>query len=305
MKRNRRSLIGERIKREVKDDADVDKEEQNAFREREKQEVLAEAAKLKSEVKTLEAKLSSLETLLLHLALPIPNDTHPSSPLGPESAAKVLYESQSNPHSISTQSLLTANPDRDHLKISTNLSFVDFKSGATTTGHAWYFLQNEGTLLELALTNYALSIAMKRGYVPVTAPDVVRSDIAYRCGFQPRDSSEQAVSHMYHISSTDPSSPQLILSGTAEIPLAGTFVNKVLPPQVLPVKLVGVSHAFRAEAGARSSETRGLYRVHQFTKVELFVVCRGDWGENGSEEMMEEMLSLQKEILDGLRIPYR
>lgn len=103
---------------------------------------------------------------------------------------------------------------------------------------------------------------------------------------------------MYHIAS---SSPELILSGTAEIPLAGTFANRVLLGSSLPVKLVGLSHAFRAEAGARSAETRGLYRVHQFTKVELFVVC----GEEGSEEMMEDMLSLQKEVLDGLKIPYR
>jgi seryl-tRNA synthetase len=284
-KRNRRSLLGDRIRNGL-------------ALQQEKQATLEEAASLKSDVKSLEATLSSLETLLLNLALPIPNDTHPSSPLGPQSAATVVYQSPPS-------TLLPADPARDHLKLATHLSLIDLKSGATTTGHAWYFLQNEGALLELALTNYALSLAMKRGYAPVIAPDVVRSDIASRCGFQPRESGEHAAAHMYHIA---PSSPELVLSGTAEIPLAAMSANKVLPASALPLKLVGMSHAFRAEAGARSADTRGLYRVHQFTKVELLVVCQGEGdGEKvkGSEEIMEEMLELQREVLDGLKISYR
>ena len=290
--RNKRSLVGDRIKNGFTDDDDG---------QREKQGALDDAAALKSDVKSLETKLSSLDTLLLNLALPIPNDTHPASPLGPESAAKLVYESHAPPH------LLPADPNRDHLQIGTHLSLIDLKSGATTTGHAWYFLQNEGALLELALMNYALSVAMNRGYVPVLSPDVVRSDVAHRCGFQPRDSSDQTASHTYHLAPTHPTSPELILAGTAEIPLAGTFANKVLPSSALPVKLVGMSHSFRAEAGARSADSRGLYRVHQFTKVELFVVCQGEKSQGGigSDEMMEEMLALQKEVLDGLNIPYR
>ncbi|KIK07521.1 hypothetical protein K443DRAFT_673429 [Laccaria amethystina LaAM-08-1] len=277
-KRNIRSMVGERI-RSSSDNA-------------EKETARAEATKLKTEVKELEAQLHLAEQECLHFALSIPNDTHPSAPLGPESAAVTLAEYG---HSI------PSNPQRDHVTICQKFGLLDLESGSTVTGSSWYFLKNEAALLELALTNYAMSIALKHGFTPVTAPDVVRSDIALRCGFQPRDDSDPPVSHMYHISSTHPSSPELVLSGTSEIPLAGMFANKVFSSIALPVKVVGVGHAFRAEAGARSVDTRGLYRVHQFTKVELFTVT----AEGESEAMMEEMMNIQKSILQGLGIPFR
>jgi seryl-tRNA synthetase len=182
-----------------------------------------------------------------------------------------------------------------------HFGLLDLKSGSTVTGSSWYFLQNEATLLELALTNYAMSIAIAHGFTPVTTPDVVRSDIAVRCGFQPRDDTDPPVSHMYHITPTHLSSPELILSGTSEIPLAGSFANKVYSSLNLPLKVVGIGHAFRSEAGARSADTRGLYRVHQFTKVELFAVTT----EDSSDTMMEDMLFVQKSILNGLNLPLR
>ena len=277
-KRNIRSMVGERIR--------------SSSNDAEKETARAEATKLKTEIKELEAQLHLAEQECLHFALSIPNDTHPNAPLGPESAAVTLAEYG---HSI------PSNPHRDHVTICQKFGLLDLESGSTVTGSSWYFLKNEAALLELALTNYAMSIAFKHGFTPVTAPDVVRSDIALRCGFQPRDDSDPPVSHMYHISSTHPSSPELVLSGTSEIPLAGMFANKVFSSIALPLKVVGVGHAFRAEAGARSADTRGLYRVHQFTKVELFTVT----AEGESEAMMEEMMTIQKSILQGLGIPFR
>jgi seryl-tRNA synthetase len=108
---------------------------------------------------------------------------------------------------------------------------------------------------------------------------------------------------MYHLSDDSPSSshPELILSGTAEIPLAGMFANKIIPLEVLPRKVVGLGRAFRAEAGARGADTRGLYRVHQFTKLELFAVSQA----SQSDDMMEEMRRVQTEIFDGLGFPFR
>ncbi|KAF9015594.1 hypothetical protein BDQ17DRAFT_1341334, partial [Cyathus striatus] len=128
---------------------------------------------------------------------------------------------------------------------------------------------------------------------PVTTPDVVKSDIATRCGFQPRDDSDPPVSHMYHITSTNPASPQLVLSGTAEIPLGGMFANKIFPSRSLPKKVVGIGHAFRSEAGARSADTRGLYQLFAVTTAET------------SESMMEEMKNIQQSILFGLELPFR
>ena len=254
---------------------------------------------MKKEVAGLEAQLAALEDNLLTIALAIPNDTHPSSPLGPESAAIVLSTHGPSP--------IPASISRDHVSVGRALQLIDFEAGATVTGSSWYYLLNEGALLEIALTNYALSIAIKHGFSSVTTPDIVRSDIAQRCGFQPRDNNaDLPASQMYHIANHATSSwhhnqPELVLSGTAEIPLAGLFVNKVLPPKSLPLKVVGLGKSFRAEAGARGADTRGLYRVHQFTKLELFVVAE----EEQSDLVMEEMRKVQVEIYEGLGFPFR
>jgi seryl-tRNA synthetase len=282
-KRNARSAVGERIRRSVDPT--------------EKETSLEEAKELKKEVIDLEAKLAHLDDQLLTLALAIPNDTHSSSPLGPESAAVVLSTHGPSP--------IPASPSRDHVSICSALGLIDLEAGATVTGSAWYYLLNEGALLETALTNFALSVAIKHGFSFVTTPDVVRSDIAQRCGFQPRDhDSDPPVTQMYHINNqATPSSrhPELVLCGTAEIPLAGLFANKVLPPKSLPLRTVGLGKSFRAEAGARGADTRGLYRVHQFTKLELFVVTE----EEQSEDAMEQMRQVQVEICDALGFPFR
>lgn len=284
-KRNARSVVGERIRK----NSDP----------KEKEAALEEAKLLKGIVAELEAKLAELDDQLLSLALAIPNDTHPSSPLGPESSAVILSTHGPEP--------IPASPARDHVTVGRALELMDFEAGATVTGSSWYYLLNEGALLEMALTNYALSIALKHGFSSVTTPDVVRSDIAQRCGFQPRDhDTDPPVSQMYHIANhpttaTQHAYPELVLSGTAEIPLAGLFANKLLPPNALPMKVVGLGRSFRAEAGARGSDTRGLYRVHQFSKLELFAVAQ----EGQSEDVMEDMRKVQVEIYSGLGFPFR
>ena len=283
--RHARSKIGDRIR---KSDGEKIQEAHDL--------ALEEAKKLKGEVLELETQVAELEENLLALALAIPNDTHPESPLGPESAAVTLSTHGPVPIPVSR--------NRDHVDVGWTLALFDFEAGSIVTGSSWYYLLNEAALLEIALTNYALSIAVKNGFTPVTTPDVVRSDIATRCGFQPRDHANPLVSQMYGVvTSAHPTSsfPDLLLAGTAEIPLAGMFANKIHPAESLPLKVVGLGRAFRAEAGARGHDTRGLYRVHQFTKLELFAVT----AEGASEEMMESMRQTQIEILEGLQVPFR
>lgn len=274
-------MIGETIRRSASEN---DLETKTA--------ALKEAKSLKEEITDMEASCSRLETELLELALAIPNDTHPSSPLGPESAAITL--------GTHGPPCIPSSPTLDHLTVAKKLKLVDMENASVVSGTSWYFLINEGALLELALTNYAMSVAIKNGFKPVTTPDVVRSDIARRCGFHPRDPENQLL-QSYHLQPSSPSSPELILAGTAEIPLAGMFANQILPSTALPQKLVGVGHAFRAEAGARGADTRGLYRVHQFSKIELFAVTTAE----ESEGMMEEMRQVQESILNGLDLPIR
>lgn len=263
---------------------------------------IGEAKRLKKQVAELEEKLDDVERRLFGLAVRVPNDTHPSVPIGTEEHAQVL--SQHGPPAI------PASPERDHLSICRQLDLLDLEAAATVTGSSWYYLKNEGALLELALTNYAMSLATARGFRPVMTPDVVRVDVASRCGFQPRDPfGDPPVSQMYHVANnilpeSDTGSlrhPELVLAGTAEIPLAGMFANKVLQESELPLKMAGLGHAFRAEAGARGADTRGLYRVHQFTKLELFVVST----ESQSEGIMEEIRAFQTEIFEGLGLTFR
>lgn len=279
-KRNARSIIGEKMRKSA---AENDLAAKNAS--------LAEAKHLKQEISLLEASLSDIEQNMLNLALGIPNDTHPAVPLGPESAAMVLSSHGPDP--------LPANSSRDHLTVGRKLGLIDLESAAIVTGTSWYYLSHEATLLEIALSNYALSVAMMHGFTPITTPDVVRADIARRCGFHPRDHSDPPVTQSYHLEPS--SSHELILSGTAEIPLAGMFANRILPHADLPIKVVGIGRAFRAEAGARGADTRGLYRVHQFTKVELFALTT----EAESDAMMEDMRNVQASILSGLGLPFR
>ena len=281
-KRHAQSLIGDRIRQAGND-------------EEERQGALQSAKELKLIVSQLEHNLAKIDDELFSLASAVPNDTHPHTPLGPESAAVVLSTHGPDP--------IPHSPLRDHVSICRELGLLDLEAGATVSGSSWYYLLHEAAILEMALTNYGLSIALNHGFTPVTTPDVVRSDVARRCGFQPRDNADPPVSQMYHLSANDSSSshPELVLSGTAEIPLAGMFANKILPLQDLPLKVVGLGRAFRAEAGARGTETRGLYRVHQFTKLELFAVSQADQ----SEEMMEEVQRVQVEIFSGLGFPFR
>ena len=290
-KRHAQSQVGERIQKAAKDKDTIAK-----------QFALGEAKTLKAQVGELEKELVVIEDQLHDLASCVPNDTHPDVPIGPENVAVTLSTHGPPP--------LPATPTRDHVTIGKALGLFDLEAGSQVTGSSWYYLTNEGALLELALTNYALYVALKHGFSPVITPDVVRTDIARRCGFQPRD---HMASQSYHVSTVSPhppssspeppthAHPDLVLAGTAEIPLAGLFANKIIPSASLPQKIVGYGKAFRAEAGARGSDTRGLYRVHQFTKIELFVVSK----EEESEAIMEEMRKIQVEIFEGLGLSFR
>jgi seryl-tRNA synthetase len=288
LKRYERNVVGEKFRNFFSGAGD-----------QQAQDEAVEAAKeIKRIIADLEVTKVELEEKLLGLALAIPNDTHPLSPIGPDAAALTLSTHGPDP--------IPASPERDHVNVGRSLDLFDFESGAVSTGSSWYYLKNEGALLEMALTNYALSTAIQNGFTPFTTPDVVRADIAARCGFRPRDQPDSPTSQVYHIVTDTTLShpsvrPEFLLAGTAEIPLAALFANKIIHTDSLPAKVVGVGKAFRAEAGARGTDARGLYRVHQFTKVELFAVTQ----EGASEEMMEEIRRVQVQLFEGLGIPFR
>lgn len=181
---------------------------------------------------------------------------------------------------------------RDHVDVMTRKQMVDFQTAADVTGNSWYYLLNAGAQLEHALTTFALLKAQEAGFNFCIPPSIARNEIIDACGFRPRDMNNEQ--QIYHLVDT-----QMGLTATAEIALAGLGLNKVMDLSEGPRKLVGISRSYRAEAGARGKDTKGLYRVHEFTKVELFCWTKPE----DSHKMLEEIKELQIEIVDSLDLP--
>jgi seryl-tRNA synthetase len=244
----------------------------------------AEGRRLKEEVARIEAELAGVRAQLDALLTELPNFVHPDAPVGGETAFRVLRQ-------VGEPRVPDFEPE-DHLALAERLQLVDFESGARVAGQKWYYLKNEAVLLEIALQRFALDRVMERGFVPYVTPDVARPEIVIGTGFNPRGEETQ----IYSLANAD-----LCLVGTAEITLGGLHADALLDEADLPVRLAGVSHCFRTEAGAHGRESRGLYRVHQFTKVEMFVLTRPD----RSEAMHDEIVEIEERIFQDLEIPYR
>ncbi|KAI9004809.1 seryl-tRNA synthetase [Phycomyces nitens] len=260
----------------------------------EQQHLISQSKELKAQVKLQELKLQEVESILLSQGLQIPNDTHPEAPVGPESEAR-LIKTVGIPRKDTTDNTL-----EDHLSIARRLNILDIDQAALVSGSSFYYLQGMGAFLETALIQYAMHKAAEHGFLGVITPDIVRTSIAYGCGFQPRSGES---SQIYNVSTSglDENTTQLCLAGTAEIPLAGKFATKILEESDLPQRLVGYGRAFRVEAGGRGTETKGLYRVHQFSKVELFAVTTSE----KSDAMLEEFKRLQEDIFTELGLCFR
>ncbi|EEA27396.1 Serine--tRNA ligase, mitochondrial [Talaromyces marneffei ATCC 18224] len=274
-------------------------------------ELRKEAQNLKKDSQDTLLRKESLESEIQKLALSLPNLTSPEAPVGDE--PRVVGYINYDPKDSSSW-LKNKQPYRSHVEIGTKLELLDFTCSATSTGWGWYFLINEGALLEQALIQYSMSVAMKRKFKPVSPPSIVYSYIQEACGYQPRDqNNEQQIWHIEQ-SEKDKARPQRSLAGTAEIPLAAMYAGRDIDESLLPLKFVGTSRCYRAEAGARGVDTKGLYRVHEFTKVELF-----GWSNNPRSdasdplfekctplnELFEELGQIQVEVLTALNLPCR
>ncbi|KAF7172493.1 hypothetical protein CNMCM5623_004707 [Aspergillus felis] len=262
----------------------------------------SEAQQLKDESLAMNTRRATCTEEIQRLALSLPNLSSPETPVGddPKLVTYINFDPQSPPEWVSRP-----DPSRSHVAIGTALELIDFTSSATTTGWGWYFLINEGALLEQALVQYSLSVARNRGWKVVSPPSIVYSYIAEACGFQPRDQHNEQQIWAIEQSDKDKSKPQRSLTGTAEIPLAAMYAGRDLDASNLPLKLVGASRCYRAEAGSRGVDTKGLYRVHEFTKVELFGWADTLPATSSSDDLFAELLDIQTEILTALNLPCR
>ncbi|KAL7624774.1 Serine--tRNA ligase, mitochondrial [Parahypoxylon ruwenzoriense] len=267
-----------------------------------KEQLIEEARVLKDQLSSIEEDEARLEAQMAELALVIPNLTSSQTPRGNEPRVLSYINDQPEPAPS-----LSDRVWRSHVHIGSELGLLDFAGAANTSGWGWYYLLDEGAQLEQALVNYALAVVTKQGlgWRQVAPPSIVYSHIAAACGFQPRDQNgeQQIYGLAQSVTDAQRGKPELCLTGTAEIPLAGMKTDTVLEEADLPIKYVGVSRCYRAEAGARGVDTKGLYRVHEFTKVEMFAWTPPD--EEAAAEVFDEMLDIQTDILQGLGLRCR
>jgi seryl-tRNA synthetase len=247
--------------------------------------LIEEGKKFKDDIAAAEAELTGVEADLDAEGRRIPNMAHPDAPLGKEDKDNLEVKRVGEPAKFDFD-------PSDHVKLGQDLDIIDFDAGTKVSGTKFYYLKNEGVFLELGLVRYALDILQKRGFTPFITPDVAREEILEGIGFNPRG----AESNVYTLEGED-----TCLVGTAEITLGGYYSNTILAKEKLPLRLAGLSHCFRREAGAAGQFSKGLYRVHQFTKLEMFVYCLPE----DSGKFHEELRSIEEEIFSGLEIPFR
>ncbi len=235
-------------------------------------------------IKQFEDRLLEIQDEYETLLLQVPNMTHPDTPIGGEEDFKVL-ETKGEKPSFGFEA-------KDHEALMIERDLIDFEAGAKVAGSKFYFVKNDAVRLNQALLNYGMDIAMKHGYTLMETPDLAKHEILSGAGFNPRGEETQ----IYNIEESD-----LSLVGTAEITMLGYHADEVMDLSDGPKKYVALSHCFRTEAGSYGRTSKGLYRVHQFTKLEMFVFCKPE----ESEKYHQEILDIEKEICDGLEIPYR
>ena len=251
----------------------------------ERARLIDEGKRLKETIAELEKRHEQTERKLTEEALKLPNMSHPDAPVGEGEAGNRQLRAWGTVPSFTFA-------HRDHVEIGQSLDLVDFETGAKVAGQKFYYLKNEAVILELSLVRYAMDVLLREGFTPFVTPDVAREEVMAGHGFNPRGPE----SNIYTLEGTD-----LCLIATAEITLGGYNAGRILPAEALPLSFAGVSHCFRREAGAAGQFSKGLYRVHQFTKVEMFVFCHP----SGSEAMLERLIGIEETIFQGLEIPYR
>lgn len=241
--------------------------------------------KIKETLRRLEPDLKAVEEQLKNLLYEIPNLPADNVPVGKDESENVVLRKWGEPKKFPFKI-------KDHLELGRLLEILDFEAGAKVSGSGFYFWLNEGAILELALVRYAFDLLQKEGFKPVITPDLARLRYYLGTGYLPKGPEAQT----YVIEGED-----LGLIATAEVTLAGKHADEIIPEENLPLKYVGYSHCFRQEAGAYGKYSKGLYRVHQFTKVEMFIYCLPE----ESDKWHQHILKMEEKIYQNLGLPYR
>ncbi len=249
--------------------------------------VVSSAGKpIKHELKPLQDELDAIEEQFNLLMLTVPNIPDKSVPVGRDASGNVEIKKWGE---IPTFHF----PVKDHIELAKTLDLIDFERGAKVGGFRAYFLKNEAAQLEFAVLFYTFQKLIAKGYIPLVAPSLVKEFTLLGNGQFPWGKEE-----VYHLQKDD-----MYLAGTAEVPVTAYFSDEVLSEKDLPKKFVAFSPCFRREAGSYGKDTKGIYRLHQFTKIEQVIITTADT--NNSFTLHEELLANAEEILQDLELPYR
>jgi len=250
----------------------------------EKNSLLESAKQLAAQVKAADSKRAAAEEIANKLALLVANLIDPAAPVGGEADFKVI-ETVGKVRDFKAEGF----EPKDHVELGKILKVIDTERGAKVSGARSYYLTGNGALLELALVNYAISMAVKNGFTPMIPPVLVKPAAMEGTGFL-----GQAAENVYHLTQDE-----LYLVGTSEVPLAAFHMDEIL--EELPIRYSGYSPCFRREAGSYGKDTRGIIRVHQFEKVEMFTFCKPE----DAQDEHKRLLAWEKEFFNSLEIPYR
>ncbi len=249
-------------------------------------ELMAKATKLSADVTAAEEALRVADTALEAVLKEFSNVVHPAVPVGGEDDFVVL-EHVGTPRDFAAEGIRV----RDHIEIGEYLKAIDIERGAKVSGSRFYYLTGTGALLEFALIQLAIEQAQKNGFIPVIPPALVRPAAMEGTGFL-----GQAAENVYRLEADD-----MYLVGTSEVPLAAYHMDEILDADTLPRRYVGYSPCFRREAGAHGKDTKGIFRVHWFDKVEMFIFCDPE----NAEAEHANILQFEKNFLDACELPYR
>ena len=283
-------LAADEVRKSTLDQFETLRAEQNllsksvASAKGEEKAALLESAKvLAAKVKDADAKRAQAELEAKTFIMQISNVLDPQAPIGKEEDF-VVIENVGKPRDFDFQ-------PKDHVELGKLLGAIDTERGAKVAGSRSYYLTGVGAMLEFALVNYAITSANKAGFTPVIPPVLVNSAAMEGTGFL-----GQAAENVYHLEKDD-----VYLVGTSEVPLAAMHMDEILPAEKLPMRYAGYSTCFRREAGTYGKDTRGIIRVHQFDKVEMFSFCHPDQ----AKEEHQRLLQWEKDFLNAMEIPYR
>ena len=286
-------LAADEIRRQAIVEFEALRAEQNLFSKSmgaaqadEKAAMLERGKELSAAVKAADARRSEAEEKSAQLTLLLSNLLDPAAPIGGEDDFVVL-EHVGTPRDFSKDGFIP----KDHVELGKLLGAIDTERGAKVSGARFYYLTGVGALLEFALVNYAISSAVKAGFIPVIPPVLVKPPAMEGTGFL-----GQAAENVFTLEKDD-----FYLVGTSEVPLAAYHMDEVLNAEKLPLRYAGYSTCFRREAGTYGKDTRGIIRVHQFDKVEMFVFCKPE----DAVAEHQRLLQWEKDFLNAMEIPFR